>query len=204
MTDYFALLKEQRRPWIDVDLLKQKFLALSAEVHPDRVHGAGESEKRAAQERYAELNAAYNCLREPKERLVHLLELETGAKPKQVQNVPSDLMDAFMEITNVCRGADAFLAEKTATASPLLKLQLFEREQEWTEKLMKLQGKINSWREELMSRLKEIDSEWEKNRNPGTAERQRLLGSLESQCQLLGYFGRWSAQIQERIVQLSL
>jgi len=204
MTDYFALLREQRRPWIDVDLLKQKFLALSAEVHPDRVHGAGESEKRAAQERYAELNAAYNCLREPKERLVHLLELETGAKPKQVQNVPSDLMDAFMEITNVCRGADAFLAEKTATASPLLKLQLFEREQEWTEKLMKLQGKINSWREELMSRLKEIDSEWEKNRNPGTAERQRLLGSLESQCQLLGYFGRWSAQIQERIVQLSL
>jgi len=204
MTDYFALLREQRRPWIDVDLLKQKFLALSAEVHPDRVHGAGESEKRAAQERYAELNAAYNCLREPKERLVHLLELETGAKPKQVQNVPSDLMDAFMEITNVCRGADAFLAEKTATTSPLLKLQLFEREQEWTEKLMKLQGKINSWREELMSRLKEIDSEWEKNRNPGTAERQRLLGSLESQCQLLGYFGRWSAQIQERIVQLSL
>src|SRR5437899_9335984 len=189
MTDYFALLREQRRPWIDVDLLKQKFLALSAEVHPDRVHGAGESEKRAAQERYAELNAAYNCLREPKERLVHLLELETGAKPKQVQNVPSDLMDAFMEITNVCRGADAFLAEKTATASPLLKLQLFERGQEWTEKLMKLQGKINSWREELMSRLKEIDSEWEKNRNPGTAERQRLLGSLESQCQLLGYFG---------------
>jgi len=108
MTDYFALLKEQRRPWIDPDLLRQKFLALSAEVHPDRVHGAQESEKRAAQERYAELNAAYNCLREPKERLAHLLELETGAKPKQVQNVPPDLMDAFMEITNICRGQMLF------------------------------------------------------------------------------------------------
>src|SRR2546430_2316719 len=130
MADYFALLKEQRRPWIDVDLLKQKFLALSAEVHPDRVHGAEESEKRVAQEHYAELNAAYNCLREPKEKLTHLLELETGAKPRQVQNVPPDLMNAFMEITNVCRGVDAFLAEKNATTSPLLKLQLFEREQE--------------------------------------------------------------------------
>jgi curved DNA-binding protein CbpA len=204
MTDYFALLKEQRRPWIDTDLLKQKFLALSAEVHPDRVHGGEESGKRAAQERYAELNAAYNCMREPKDRLAHLLELETGAKPKQVQNVPSDLMDAFMEITNECRGADAFLAEKNATTSPLLKLQLFERGQEWTEKLMKLQGKINSWREELMGRVKEMDGEWERNRELGSAERQKLFGALEGLCQLLGYFGRWSAQIQERIVQLSL
>lgn len=204
MTDYFALLKEQRRPWIDPDLLKQKFLALSAEVHPDRVHGAPESEKRAAQERYTELNAAYNRLREPKERLAHLLELETGAKPKQVQNVPPDLMDAFMEITNVCRGADAFLAEKAATTSPLLKLQLFEEGQEWTEKLMTLQKKINSWREELMGRLKSIDTDWERNRDSKREEQRNLLALLETHCQLLGYFGKWSAQIQERIVQISL
>jgi curved DNA-binding protein CbpA len=205
MTDYFAVLKEQRRPWIDPDLLKQKFLALSAEVHPDRVHGAPESEKRAAQERYTELNAAYNCLREPKERLGHLLELETGAKPKQVQNVPPDLMDAFMEITNVCRGADAFLAEKAATTSPLLKLQLFEQGQEWTEKLMMLQKKINSWREGLIGRLKAIDAEWEKSGVSGAPEaRRELLGLLQEHCQLLGYFGKWSAQIQERIVQISL
>jgi DnaJ-domain-containing protein 1 len=204
MTDYFALLKEQRRPCIDTELLKQKFLALSAEVHPDRVHGAEESEKRAAQERYAELNAAYNCLREPKERLAHLLELETGAKPKQVQNIPSDLMDAFMEITNVCRGADAFLAEKSTTSSPLLRLQLFERGQEWTEKLMALQGKINSWREELMARLKQIDGEWDTSRNGKTGEYKILLELLEKNCQLLGYLARWGAQIRERIVQLSL
>src|SRR5215831_725390 len=204
MTDYFALLKEQRRPWIDPDLLKQKFLAFSAEVHPDRVHGAAESEKRAAQERYADLNAAYNCLREPKERLTHLIELETGAKPRQVQNVPSELMNAFMEISDVCRGTDAFLNEKDSTSSPLLKLQLFERGQELTEKLMGLQGKINAWREELMARVREIDGEWEKARNSDSARRREFICLLEKQCQLLGYFGRWSAQIQERIVQLSL
>jgi len=203
MTDYFALLNEQRRPWVDSDLLKQKFLALSAEVHPDRVHGADEAEKRAAQERYAELNAAYNCLREPKDRLAHLIELETRAKPKQVQNVPSDLMDAFMEITNVCRGADGFLAEKNAMTSPLLRLQLFERGQEWSEKLMGFQRKINAWREELFASLKDIDADWEGNQDSGSEKRQKLLGSLEKQCQLLGYVGRWSAQIQERIVQLS-
>lgn len=200
MTDYFALLDEQRRPWIDLDSLKQKYLALSAEVHPDRVHGAEEFERRIAQERYTELNAAYNCLREPKNRLAHLIELETGVKPKQVQNVPADLMNAFMEITNLCRGADGLLAEKNETASPLLRLQLFERGQEWTEKLMGLQRKINAWREELMTGVKKIDEEWVASSD----KRRELIGALETQCQLLGYFGRWSAQIQERIVQLSL
>src|SRR5438132_9046006 len=51
MIDYFALLHEPRRPWLDPDLLKQKFISLSAEVHPDRVHLAGEAEKHAAQQR---------------------------------------------------------------------------------------------------------------------------------------------------------
>src|SRR6266436_5956888 len=69
MNDYFAVLNEGRRPWIDPDLLKQKFLTLSAQVHPDRVHNASEAEKRSAQQRYTDLNSAYNCLRDSKARL---------------------------------------------------------------------------------------------------------------------------------------
>src|SRR6266478_7291458 len=95
MTDYFALLDEPRRPWIEPDSLKRKFFALSAEDHPDRVHQASDAEKVAAQQRYTELSAAYNCLREPKERLRHLLELERGTKPEDIQRIPSDLMDVF-------------------------------------------------------------------------------------------------------------
>src|SRR5438445_2111306 len=98
MTDYFALLDEPRRPWLDPEVLKARFLALTAEVHPDRVHGATETEKRTANQRYADLNAAYNCLREPKERLLHLLELERGKKPEEVQKIPAGMMDLFAEI----------------------------------------------------------------------------------------------------------
>jgi hypothetical protein len=40
MQDAFALLNEPRRPWLEAEALKQKFLALSSAVHPDRVSAA--------------------------------------------------------------------------------------------------------------------------------------------------------------------
>jgi DnaJ-domain-containing protein 1 len=97
MTDNFALLNEPRRPWLEPDLLKQKFLALSANAHPDKIHSASESDKSAAAKQFSELNAAYNCLLEPKLRLLHLLELELGAKPKDIQTDPAALADLFAE-----------------------------------------------------------------------------------------------------------
>src|SRR5688500_7123106 len=112
MTDYFALLKEPRHPWLDPDALKQKFLPLSAEVHPDRVHNAVGAERDTANRTYAELNAAYNVLREPRDRLIHLLELELGQKPRDIQKIPPGTMDLFVEVGQTCRDADAFLAER--------------------------------------------------------------------------------------------
>src|SRR5438132_11588672 len=112
MADYFSVLNEPRRPWLDADALKQKFLTHSANVHPDRVHSLGQSDRTAAQERYTELNAAYHCLRDPKDRLRHLLELEIGELPKNIQQIPGELMDLSLKIGQACRHADAFLAEK--------------------------------------------------------------------------------------------
>jgi curved DNA-binding protein CbpA len=203
MTDYFALLKEPRRPWIDIDSLKQKFLSLSAEVHPDRVHNSGEGEKRRAQGRYTDLNAAYNCLREPKSRLQHLLELELGVKPGSVESIPPDLMHLFLEVSQACRDADAFLAEAATVNSPLLKVHMFERGQEWTDKLSALQKRLNSRHEELMGELKTIDAEWDSDQKPDPTKRAVTLHRLEDLYRLFSYFARWSGQIQERIVQLS-
>src|SRR6266480_4581877 len=99
MADYFFLLDEPRRPWLDPEVLKAKFHVLTSTVHPDRVHRATEPEKQAANQRYAELNAAYQCLREPKDRLRHLLELERGIKVEDVQKISPGTMDWFMEIS---------------------------------------------------------------------------------------------------------
>jgi DnaJ-domain-containing protein 1 len=197
MTDNFALLNEPRRPWIDADLLKEKFLALSSQVHPDRVHQSLETERKAADGRFAELNAAYNCLREPKERLRHLLELELGKKPGDIQNIPPEMMDYAFAIGQACKNADALLAEKNRVTSPVLKVQLFERGQEATDQLNTLQRSINEQRDVLLAELKTMNPAW------GSGAGERPLKRLEEIYRLLGYFARWSEQLQERIVQLA-
>ena len=198
MTDNFALLDEPRRPWLDADSLKQKFLALSAPIHPDRIHSAEEAEKSAKAKQFAELNAAYNCLAEPKSRLLHLLELERGAKPKDIQQIPAGLADLFAEVATHCRNVDAFLVEKSKATSPLLQVQLFERGQSWVEKLQALQQKLNPLREQLMAGLKSLDEQW-----PDLTNRPQVLANLEELYRLFGYFNRWNSQVAERIVQLS-
>jgi DnaJ-domain-containing protein 1 len=199
MVDYFALFNEPRRPWLDAELLKQKFFALSATAHPDRVHNLGQAERTAAQERYTELNAAYNCLREPKDRMHHLLELELGALPKDIQRIPSELMDLSLEIGKACREADAFLAEKAKVTSPLLQVTFFERGQEYVDKMQALRGRINSLNDRLIEELQQIDAAWQS----GATSRSALLQRLEELYRLLTYFARWMTQMQERAVRLS-
>jgi DnaJ-domain-containing protein 1 len=201
MPDYFSFLNERRRPWLDADLLKQKFLALSANLHPDKIHSASESEKSAAAKKFAELNAAYSCLAEPKSRLLHLLELETGSKPKEIQQIPAALADLFAEVAANCRDADNFLTEKNKTSSPLLQVQLFERAQEWIARLDLLRKKLGDLRGQMTARLKSLDVQWIA---ADANARREMLPQLDEIYRLSGYFNRWNSQIQERIVQLSL
>ncbi|MGA9776998.1 MAG: J domain-containing protein [Limisphaerales bacterium] len=200
MTDYFTLLDEPRRPWLDPDSLKQKFLALAASIHPDRIHNADEMRKTAANRRYAELNTAYHCLAEPKSRLLHLLELELGAKPKDIQQIPPGLVHLFTEVAATCRNADNFLSDKSGATSPLLQVQRFEQAQAWVEQLRTLQTRLAGLHGKLTEELKSLDAAWASQ----AGERTVLLNRLEELYRLFGYFNRRSGQIQERIVQLSL
>jgi hypothetical protein len=197
MTDNFALLNEPRRPWLDPELLKAKFLTLSSELHPDRIHNASETEKSVVTKRYTALNAAFNCLREPKERLLHLLELERGVKPAVVQSIPAGTVNLFSEVAQLCREANAFLAEKNNVTSPLLKVQMFERGQEWTDKLNALQQKLSAWRDELTVELKSMNAGWESPTN------SRRLNRLEELYRHFSFITRWMEQIREKLVQLS-
>jgi DnaJ-domain-containing protein 1 len=201
MTDHFALLDQPRRPWLDSESLKQKFLARSAEVHPDRVHGADDATRARAQERYTGLNAAYLCLREPRDRLRHLLELELGRKPSDLQEMPAGLADFFMQLAAAFQETDAFLARYAKVKSPLLRAQGFSEAQSYSERLTYLQQAIQARFDQLLAEVRDLDRLWvEPPADP--VQRAAVLTELGRICRGLGFFSRWIGQIQERLFLL--
>jgi len=205
MTDCFELLQEPRRPWLNADALKARFLELSAAAHPDRVHGGTESERAHANARSAELNAAYNTLRESRERLFHLLELERGAPSRDIQRIPAGTMDLFVEIGQCCRDADTFLATNPNSESPMLKLQRMRQALEWSDRLMALQRQVNLRREVLETTLRGLNAAWESAPPPSDPDRKNHLPleSLEDAARAMSYVSRWTSQLQERLGQLA-
>ncbi len=204
MTDCFTLFDEPRRPWLDAAALKAKFLARSSAVHPDRVHSAPEAERATAQECYTALNAAFNTLREPKDRLQHLLELESGAKPGNIQSTPAELTDLFFEVGRLCRDVDFFLLEKERTQSPLLKVKMFQRAMDWTNQINALQTRLHAKRGELENEVSAMNVLWESAPPEPEARRAALpLARLEQFYRTFSFLSRWTGQLQERLVQLA-
>ncbi|HWD19168.1 MAG TPA: hypothetical protein VHB20_07800 [Verrucomicrobiae bacterium] len=192
--DYFALLDQPRLPWLDPDALKTKFHALSNAAHPDRIHEASAAEKETATKHYAELNAAYHCLREPKDRLAHLLELSLGRRPADIQN-PAGAADLFFAIAPAAQGADQFLRQRGQAASPLARAQLYAVGLEWSDKLMQLQSRLTQRREILEAELKHMSAAWP------------TAPALDRLSQLYGEFSflkRSSEQIHERLSRLAV
>jgi hypothetical protein len=131
--------------------------------------------------------------------LRHLLELELGGKPRDLQQIPSDLAALFMDVTSRCKQVDAFLKEKAKASSPLLRAQLFVRGQEWSDKLTAMQRKINEHHDALQARLESLDAQWMSN----ASSRRELLPQLEEIWRLFVFFTRWTGQLQERLAQIA-
>ncbi len=110
-----------------------------------------------------------------------------------------------MEVGQLCRQVDQFLLERTAVTSPLLKVQMFERAQEWIERLKAVQETLRAKRDFLREVLKAMNVAWETAPPTGTARLNALpMQHLEKVCREFSYLTRWGGQIQERIVQLSI
>jgi DnaJ-domain-containing protein 1 len=197
MTDCFALLGEPRRPVLDLEALKARFHKLAAESHPDRFHNASDAERLAATERHAALNTAYATLREPKDRLGHLLELELAGKPRGIESVPADLMERFMEVAKLCRDVDAFLAGRGAVTSPLLKVQQFQQAMAWSDRLTTSASQIAAAADAVVQTTAPAI---------GTSERESALPlrDLETAFRRLSFLTRWNAQLRERIARLAM
>lgn len=204
--DYFAVLGQPRRPWLEPDALKATFLAQSSEVHPDRLNAASSGPRDAAHRRYTELNAAYQCLREPKTRVRHLLELELGRPAAVVQDIPPALMEQFLQVGSLCREVDAFVREHPVQASPLLKVQRAQRGLEWDGRLAAAMDRLAAQQAELCAELRGLNAAWDAASAKRGPERTQALplARLEEIYRWLCFLSRWEQQLRERRLQLAL
>jgi len=202
MTDYFALFDESPRPWLDPDKLKTKFLTLSAQLHPDKIHAVSFAERESSNGRFAELSTAFHCLRNARDRLRHLLDLELGERPKQAQAPPEGLMEQFSQIAELRREVSALLTEAARVNSPLLRVRLFQRAQEWTDLIQAQQHRMRGSQHNLIQELQSLDAEWMSVANDPVS-RGALLHRFEQVQQELSFYNRWDTQLQETVVRLS-
>jgi curved DNA-binding protein CbpA len=190
MTDYFALLDQPRAPWLDPAALKEIYHRKTLHHHPDTAGPEIENN-------FSELNKAYEVLRDPKQRLHHLLSLENSAPPSTNQAIPEELQDLFLAIGEFHQRANLVL-EKTRAASNALSRSLLKPQ------VVAIQTEVDSLREKVgnletaaTERLREVSSNWEKN---PTGE----MAALAHLYSRFAYLGRWTAQLNELAFQLSL
>jgi curved DNA-binding protein CbpA len=185
MTDYFALLDQPRLPWLDRETLKEIYHSKTLQTHPDSGTDAG----------FADLNEAYQVLRDPKRRLQHLLELHDAPRPAPNQPVPPDLQELFLQIGDLNQQIQPLLA-KIRVASNELSRSLLKGE------LVSVQKKIAGLREKVTSmtataeqQLRDMNSKW-------PADPAGQIGNAGHLYLRFAYLGRWSEQLDELAFQL--
>ena len=188
MTDAFELLSEPRRPWLEEEALKEKFLARSAASHPDKF--TDPAEKAAASKRFAALNSAHDTLRNPKLRLRHLIELETGAPPAYVHDIPANTAELFLAVGQILRPVDAFLTEHDAQTSPLLRAQSYPAALDWLEQVNSLLATLNEQLAAAEATLQKMNDAW-------------TATALEPVYHQFSYLQKWRVQLNDRALRLS-
>jgi curved DNA-binding protein CbpA len=185
-TDQFALLEKPRRPWLDPGELKETFHRRSAEAHPDR---AGSDEE------FAALNTAYSILRDPSQRLRHLLELEHPEALTSEFTVPPLLAEIFIRLATFRRALDAFIQQQSCASTPLgqalLASERFALQRDAERELAATEGA----QQKLLQQLEELDARWE-------ARRPETIRELAAIQQELMYFGKWNWQLREALFRM--
>ena len=89
MANYFSSFDLDPSFSIDVAVLEQRYEQLITICHPDRFAAAPAFEQRAAAKRAADINEAFNVLKQPVSRAGHLLQL-AGVDLPALERQPAD------------------------------------------------------------------------------------------------------------------
>lgn len=185
MTDYFALLDQPRSPWLDPEQLKQAFHAKTLRAHPD-AQGAEASGDAA----FAEINEAYQVLREPKRRLQHLVVLLGKTPPGRASAIPQDLDNLFPAVAGLTNDANVVL-QKVSASTNALSLSLLRPES------LRIRGDIAR----MLDKLRRLQRTAEDELRRADANASDILQQLYVR---FSYLGRWIAELEEKELKLSV
>ena len=192
--NHFARLGIEARPWVDADLLKQKFLELSAAAHPDKAEA---NAKTSSEQEFQQLNESHRVLQDTRTRLLHLLEECGVPKQEHVQDVPPVAMELFPAVASTTKRADELIKDKAAESSPMLKVQFMERALDEIERIQQLQSALGEKIARVEDRVREVDNSWTGKPDAAT------LKVLREAVVTLGFLERWKAQLQEKVGNLT-
>jgi curved DNA-binding protein CbpA len=189
MTDYFRLLGQPRRPWLDEQELKDAFHARTLQAHPDVTSSAADASS------FASLNEAYRTLRQTKLRIDHLLRVENAASDTAALAISESLGALFPAITNATQRVKQVLAKVQGSRSALSRGLLQREVAKLKADIGGLRDRLSGLEAEAVDELRAIDSRWDSR---STAEIQ----ALHRLSSTFGYITRWSTQLDEARFQL--
>lgn len=114
-SDHWAVLGLDRRLALDRSDLQQRFHRLSRRLHPDYFRLRCPEEQSVSLEASAAVNTAYRVLRDPVERVEHLLDLEgMGIGAAGQAKPPADLFEEILELQEARMELQAAGADEAA------------------------------------------------------------------------------------------
>ncbi len=176
MTDYFALLGEARRPWLEPEKLKERYFALARTAPAD-----------------ADLNEAFRVLSDPKLRLHHLLTLE-GAELTAGRPVPPSVAELFWNTGTLLREVERWLLRNADATSALSRALLSGEHAQLEGKLQALEAQLNASYAAEVERLRTID-------DAGWADDRAGLIELHDS---ISYLTRLRDQMKEKRLRLTV
>lgn len=179
MTDYFALLGQPRRPWLDLAEVKKSYHAHIRESHPD-VATSGSATS-------AELNEAYRVLSSDSLRLRHLLELTS--RPTE-QLLPERIQPFFSEVGEVANQGKRVFDRLPINAGELQRSLLRADILNLLQKVDRVVDKLTDLQSICSNEVRELDSRWDPD------SREAIAATSELQ-QTFSYLERWLDQLRE-------
>lgn len=190
MTDFFALFDQPRQPWLEPDVVKEKYHQLTRVAHPD-------VSAPATNIRFEEITEAYRVLSEPKLRIQHLLTLE-GRPPAAVNRVVSeDLEKLFLEIGTLSQKTQQVFARTTSEGNALALSLVKSESLELRSQLERLLAEVTHAYDRCATELHQLNEAWNQNRSTAVLQ-------LETLHNRMSYLSRWLAQLKEMQFQLAV